>query len=103
MPMTQAEIFAARGDEWNVPNHQGRAERVRQRTDKDGFRWSELVVVSEGYDPDGEPTRAVPKVEPPYPTRGVLTKTARRRAAEGQRIQQLLRNLARAQRGKHGV
>jgi hypothetical protein len=92
--MTQAEIFAARGDEWNRPNEQGRAERVRQRKDKDGFRWSELVVISEGYGPDGDPVQAQTKVETPYPTRGVLTKAARKRAAEGQRIQQMLKALS---------
>lgn len=64
MALTSAELFAARGDEWNRPNYQFHVDSFYRRTHPDGTREVVDRRLIDGYDvvPDADvPMRATPK------------------------------------------
>lgn len=97
MTMTSAELFAARGDEWNNPNHQFTAEGrgYRERIHPDGTIERVFGPEIEGYtQPSHGPRAAIHKPEfvEPNPGKRVDLAQARRRAAMLQRATRLMRS-----------
>lgn len=65
MAFTCAEVFAARGDEWNSPNFQHHVDSYFMKTDPDGTRYAVDRRLIDGY--DVVPHRAKPHRAEPRP------------------------------------
>lgn len=91
MAFTCAEVFAARGDEWNSPNYQFHVDDYYRRTDPDGTTRTIDRRLIDGYDvvPDrARPHKAEPRPTFVDPKPAPVDRTSRLVCAQLQRLRQ---------------